>query len=72
MDYESEDSKKCLELWIQTNNYGDFQEVLEYLIDYLNSNPHPRFFWENDKNKVFGRITDNSVPLDKVIKDYGF
>lgn len=71
-DLELDNSKTCLELWIESDDIYGFSEALEYLEMYLANGPHKQFFWENDRNKVFGRITDKSVALDKIVQQYGF
>ena len=71
-DLELGSSRTCLELWIESDDIHGFAEALEHLEMYLANEPSKRFFWENDRNKVFGRITDKSVVLDKIIEQYGF
>lgn len=71
-DLELGSSRSCLELWIESDDIYGFTEALEHLMMYLENDPRKRFYWENDRNKVFGRITDRSLPLEQTIKQYGF
>lgn len=69
---ELDNSRSCLELWIESEDIYGFTEALEHILMYLENRPNKRFYWENDRNKVFGRITDRSLPLESIVKQFGF